>query len=135
MKKVKIDYKVLLTEIWFYYNSEYKLVLEHCDVPHCHLDEKEIHYPLKRFCDPDNRDVFDMLHEVGHLKTNKKGMKRCEEEFYATEWAIKEMKKYKFELSQKDKQIFQNYIWQWRERGIKLKGKNMPSKEQLTLVW
>ena len=76
-----------------------------------------------------------MLHEVGHLKTNKKGMKRCEEEFYATQWAIKEMKKYKFELDQKDKQIFQNYIWQWRERGIKLKGKNMPSKEQLTLVW
>ena len=135
MKKRETDFKTMITEIWLEYCKEYSFNFEDCNVPHCHLKEKEIHFPIKRFVTPKERDVFDMLHEIGHLKTNKKGMKRCEEEYYATEWAIKEMKKYKFDLNQRDKRIFQNYIWQWRETGLKLKGKNMPSEKQLTLKW
>jgi Zn-dependent peptidase ImmA (M78 family) len=127
--------KLILITIWLKYNKEYTFFFDNCNVAHCYLVEKEIHFPMDRFNKPNSRDVFDMLHEIGHLKTNKKGMKRCEEEFYATQWAIKEMKKYKLKLSDVDKKIFQDYIWNWRNTSIKLKGKNVPSKEHLTLTW
>ena len=129
-----VNCNLLMAQIWLKYCSVYKFCFEDCS-PHCYLKEKEIYFPIKRFQNPDKRDVFDMLHEIGHLETNSKGMKRCEEEYYATKWAIQEMKKYGFDLGQKDKQIFQNYIWKWRETGLKLKAKNMPSKEELILVW
>lgn len=134
MKEKKINYKVLVTQIWMQYYKEYTFVFDNCSIAHCYLKEKEIHFPIKNFKDPSKREVFDLLHEIGHLKTNKKGMKRCEEEFYATQWAIKQMKKYNFDLNKKDKEIFQDYIYKWRETGIKLKGK-MPDKESLILEW
>ena len=62
-------------------------------------------------------------------------MKRCEEEFYATQWAISEMKKYNYEISDKRKDEFQKYIWKWRDTSIKLKAKTVPSREELTLKW
>ena len=135
MKTKNINYRILLTSVWIKYNNEYNFIFDNCTTAHCYLPEKEIHFPLSEFRNPDSRSLFDLLHEIGHLKTNTKGMKRCEEEFYATQWAIKQMKEYCFDLSPDDKEIFQNYIWQWRETGIKLKGKNIPSKEQLTLKW
>ena len=135
MRNNKTDFRTIIIELWLKYCKEYYFVFEECEVAHCHLKEQEIHFPIANFNNPNSRDVFDMLHEIGHLKTNKKGMKRCEEEYYATQWAIKEMKKYKFKLKDEDKKIFQEYIWNWRETGIKLKGKNMPNKNQLTLIW
>lgn len=135
MKTKEINCKVLVTQIWVKYCQEYKFIFDNCDTAHCYLKEKEIHFPISDFKNPGKRQVFDLLHEIGHLKTNKKGMKRCEEEFYATQWAIKEMKKYDLELDLRNKSIFQNYIWKWRETSVKLKGKNIPNKEQLTLKW
>lgn len=130
----KIDYNLLMAQVWLKYSMKYHFYFENCH-PHCFVKEKEIHFPLEKFKNPNKRDIFDMLHEIGHLETNVKGMKRCEEEYYATKWAIEQMKLYKFTLSKTDQLIFQNYIWKWRETGLKLKGKNMPSKEQLTLTW
>lgn len=134
MKK-NINYKVLLTQIWIQYSQNYNFILDNCTTAYCYLPEKEIHFPLNEFKNPNSRSLFDFLHEIGHLETNKKGMKRCEEEFYATQWAIKQMKKYNFDINSRDKEIFQDYIWNWIETGIKLKGKNMPTKKQLTLQW
>lgn len=135
MKKQTNNYCTLITQLWLKYHQEYTFIFDNCECAYCYLQDKEIHFPLSDFKNPDSRAVFDLLHEIGHLKTNKKGMKRCEEEYYATQWAIKEMKKYHLELHPVDKDIFQHYIWKWRETGMKLKGKNMPSKQQLTLVW
>jgi hypothetical protein len=104
-------------------------------VSYCYVLEKIIYIYYKGFLYPDEIFIFDILHEIGHIKTNTKGMKRCEEEYYATQWAIKEMKKIGLKLSNKRKQEFQNYIWKWRETGIKLNAKNIPSKEQLILTW
>ena len=47
----------------------------------------------------------------------------------------KQMKKYDLNLSEKDKELFQNYIWKWRNIGIKHKAKCMPAKQQLVLKW
>lgn len=129
------DYKSLITIIWLVYSGKYKFIFCNCKVPYCLLKEKEVYFSKDCFKNPTARDVFDLLHEIGHLETNVKGMKRCEEEYYATQWAIKEMKEYNFDISKQDKTIFQNYIWKWRNTGIKLKAKNIPAKKELTLLW
>lgn len=105
------------------------------EVSYCYVPEKIIYIYSKGFLYPDQNFLFDLLHEIGHIETNVAGMKRCEEEFYATQWAIKKMKKYDCEISDLRKKEFQNYIWKWREIGMKLGGKNMPSKSQLALSW
>lgn len=130
LKRYEIQKKIIKRfekEINFCYTSQ--------PVPFCHVPEKEVHLTIRGYAEPTDEDVFDILHEIGHIKTNLPGMKRCEEEFYATQWAIKEMKRYKFDIPLKRKREFQKYIWDWRETGLKLRAKNVPSKEELTLVW
>ena len=78
--------------------------------------------------DPDAEGCFTLLHEIGHIRNNKPGMNRSEEEYYATVWAIKEMLKYKFKVSDEVKDIYQKYIYSLRR-------KNGLSREQLTLQW
>lgn len=135
--KNKIDYKYIISFIWLEYFIKYNFFfdLKKGEVPYCYLKSKEIHFEQKRFDKPTSRDVFDLLHEIGHLETNKPGMKRCEEEYYATMWAIEKMKKYDFDIPQNDKAEFQEYVWKWREIGIKHKAKTIPSKKQLMLRW
>lgn len=122
-------------ELYEKYKNEIEFRFTSKSTPYCHVPEKIIYLRLDKFFEPTENSVFDMLHEIGHIKTNTSKMKRFEEEYYATVWAIKEAKKYKLELSQKRKDEYQNYIWDWRERSIKLKGKNIPSKEKLVLAW
>jgi len=102
---------------------------------YCYVPERIICISCDNFLNPTPTSLFDLLHEIGHIMTNKPGMKRCEEEFYATQWAIAEMKKYKYEISDKRKNVFQEYIWKWRDTAIKLKAKSVPSREELTLKW
>ena len=37
---------------------------------------------------------FMLFHEIGHIKTYKSSMRRCESEYYATVWAIEKFKEY-----------------------------------------
>lgn len=99
--------------------------------------------PYKTFvyCEPEvwenptEEDLFDLLHEVGHAIANKPGMKRYEEEFYATVFAISKMEHYKLSLSNKRKKEWQNYINKYREGAIKRKAKNVMTLDEVTLVW
>ena len=77
---------------------------------------------------PDAEGCFTLLHELGHIRNNKPEMKRCEEEYYATIWAIQAMKRYGFKISNEVKEIYQKYIYSLRR-------KNGLSRQQLTLVW
>lgn len=130
--------KKSLSEIQNEIINKYKDVIDlrvTTEEAHCYVPEKIVYINGSKFLYPTNESIFDFLHEIGHIMTNTKKMKRCEEEFYATQWAIKEIKKYGLEISTKRKSEFQNYVWAWRETGMKLKGKNMPSKENLILKW
>lgn len=130
--------KKSLSEIQNEIINKYKDVIDlrvTTEEAHCYVPEKIVYINGSNFLYPTNESIFDFLHEIGHIMTNTKKMKRCEEEFYATQWAIKEIKKYGLEISTKRKSEFQNYVWAWRETGMKLKGKNMPSKENLILKW
>lgn len=102
---------------------------------YCYIPERIIYLSCNNFLNPTPNSLFDLLHEIGHIMTNKSGMKRCEEEYYATQWAIEEIKKYGYEISNKRKDEFQQYIWKWRDTAIKLKAKITPSREELTLKW
>lgn len=81
--------------------------------------------------------TFTLFHEVGHIVNNDSKMRRCEEEFHATQWAIDELKKYGVlcKVSEKTKTTYQDYINMELDRGLRRGGKNYPTKEQLTLKW
>lgn len=79
------------------------------------------------------QSTFDLFHEIGHIETTKAGMRRCEEEFYATQWAIDRFKEYGLELPEKKVDSYQDYILRELGRGIRRHGNNLPSKGELTL--
>lgn len=99
-----------------------------------YLLRREIVVPEECFKNPDSWDIFALLHEIGHIQTNTKNMKRCEEEYYATQWAIKEAKRIGFEYPNNILDCYQKYILNWRERGINRGAKSIPSIKELTLI-
>ena len=78
--------------------------------------------------------LFAFLHEIGHIMTNTTKMKRCTQEYLATQWAIDEAKRIGFNVPKDYIETYQDYIWNWRSRAIKLKAKVVPTVEELTLA-
>lgn len=97
---------------------------------HAHVKERMI-------CkwEPKNGIVttFSLFHEIGHIETKESWMRRCESEYHATVFAINLLNEYGLTLPKKVYDLYQDYIWRERERGIRRHGKNLPSKEALTL--
>lgn len=81
--------------------------------------------------------TFTLFHEIGHIENNSATMRRCEEEYYATVWAIAKMKEYGIlnKVSAKTKNEYQEYIFEERMRGIRRGGANYPAVSRLTLEW
>lgn len=77
--------------------------------------------------------TFELFHEIGHIETTKSGMRRCEEEYYATVFAIDLFRQYKLKVPEGTMKEYQDYVWRELDRGIRRGGKNYPTKEQLTL--
>lgn len=77
--------------------------------------------------------LFELAHEIGHIMTKTSDMRRCESEFYATVWAIKELAKYDLQVSETELQKWQNYIYRELDRGLRRQGKNYPPREELDL--
>lgn len=96
---------------------------------------REIVLPQRAFSHPTDWDVFAFLHEIGHVMTNTPKMKRCQQEFLATQWAINEAKMIGFIIPEKFISTYQNYIWNWRESAIKRRAKSIQTKEELTLKY
>lgn len=68
--------------------------------------------------------TFDLLHEVGHIETTKSGMRRAEEEYYATKWALDRAKEYGLEIPDKVRADYQAYIDMEVARGKRRGGAN-----------
>lgn len=68
------------------------------------------------------QSTFTLLHEIGHIITTKSGMRRAEEEYHATVWAIEECKKYGIEIPQKTINTYQRYIDMEKDRGLRRGG-------------
>lgn len=77
--------------------------------------------------------LFTLLHEIGHCENNNSKMRRCEEEFYATQWALDKCKELKIDVPDKIVEKYQRYVYRELERGLRRKGYGYPSKEEMTL--
>lgn len=61
--------------------------------------------------------TFTLLHEIGHIETTKSGMRRCEEEYHATVWAINKCQDFGLEVPERIIKTYQDYIDREMERG------------------
>lgn len=74
---------------------------------HAHVKERRVcKYRPKNSA----QATFDLFHEIGHIETTKSWMRRCEEEYYATVWAIERCKEYGIEIPMKTIKEYQEYI-------------------------
>jgi hypothetical protein len=94
-----------------------------CDGTKCKNDWSRTHAHVKqrRVCKWKQKNsvqaTFELFHEIGHIETSKSWMRRAEEEYYATAWAIEECKKYGIEVPQKTINEYQDYIDTEVDRG------------------
>lgn len=120
-----------------------KFRIDLCDGTKCQNDWSRTHaHPKKRrVCKWVQKNsilsTFTLFHEIGHIESNNGKMRRCEQEFHATVWAIEKCKEYGIleEVPDNIKKRYQDYIYRELERGIRRGGSGYPSKEELTLVW
>ena len=121
--------------------EKYRIVL--CDGSMCKDDWRRTHaHPKERkVCKWQQvnsvESTFTLLHEIGHIENNNSKMRRCEQEYHATAWAIVIMKQYGIvdKISDKTKKLYQDYILRERDRGVKRGGAGYPTKEQMVLEW
>lgn len=106
--------------------SKYKIDI--CDGTKCKNDWRRTHAHVKerRVCKWKQansvQSTFTLFHEIGHIMTTKSTMRRAESEYYATVWAMEEMKKYGLEVPQKTIDEYQEYIDMEIDRGIRRGG-------------
>lgn len=103
--------------------------------PYACVELRTISMPAKSFMQPTGWDILCLLHEVGHVMTNTPKMRVFEREYYATQWAAEEAKKWGFVVKDLWKNTYQKYIWDKRQDCIRRRGKNIPSKEALVIKW
>lgn len=97
---------------------------------HAHLKERTV---CKWTAKNSVKATFDLFHEIGHIETTTPKMRRCEEEYYATQWAIDRFKEYDLEIPDNIKKSYQNYINRELCRGLRKSGANYP--KTLDLKW
>lgn len=134
----KKERRKMFDAVYHKYNKEMIILPGDCgpdDIAFSYVSLRYIAMPYKAFKDPSEWDILCLFHEIGHIKTNTEKMKICEKEYFATQWAADEAKKWNFQVRQLYRDTYQNYIWEKRELGLKHKGKNLPTKEELVVKW
>lgn len=122
-----MNYKEIQNEVI----AKYKIDI--CDGTKCANDWRRMHAHVRerRVCKWKQtngiRSTFDLFHEIGHIETTTGKMRRCEEEYHATVWAIEECKKYGLQIPETIIDLYQNYIYMEYDRGIRRGGK-LPCK-------
>ena len=97
---------------------------------HAHIRERRI---CKWHPKNSLRSTFDLLHEIGHIETTKRKMRRCEAEFYATQWALDRCKEYGLQVPQSIINVYQRYIFMERDRGERRGCRTLPPITALRL--
>lgn len=105
--------------------SRYRINL---DEHSCCWGRTHAHVRERRVCKwhPKNsiNSTFTLLHEVGHIETNHAGMRRVEEEYTATKWALDRAVEYGIGILDKIRQEYQEYIDMELDRGLRRGGRN-----------
>lgn len=107
--------------------SKYRIDI--CDGTKCSNDwsRTHAHIKIRRVCKWKRansiKSTFTLFHEIGHIMTTTSSMRRAEEEYYATLWALEECKKYGIVVSEKEIDRYQRYIDREKDRGIRRGGR------------
>lgn len=120
-----------------------KYRIDICNGTKCDNDWRRTHAHIKerRVCKWEQSNsivsTFTLLHEIGHIENNNSKMRRCEQEYYATVWAIDKLREYGIlnKVSDRTKKLYQDYIYMELDRGLRRNGKGYPTKEELLLKW
>lgn len=101
-----------------------------CDGTRCKdgdWDRTHAHVKKRRVCKWKQKNsvqsTFELFHEIGHIETTKSGMRRAEEEYYATVWALERCKEYGIVVPAKTIRLYQDYIDDEKERGFRRGGR------------
>jgi hypothetical protein len=83
---------------------------------HVHVKERRIckHTPKESY-----PSLLTLLHEIGHIYTDKSGMKRCEQESEATMWAVNRLKELGLPIKRKYIKPYKDYIRMTYNRGVR----------------
>lgn len=79
------------------------------------------------------KSTFTLLHEIGHCENNNSKMRRCEQEYYATQWALDVCREYNIKVPNKIIEDYQRYVYMELDRGLRKGGYNYPSREAMRL--
>lgn len=97
-----------------------------------------VHVKQRRICKwkqmSSIKSTFTLLHEIGHCENNNSSMRRCEEEYYATQWALDKCREYGIDVSEDIIDRYQRYIYRELERGMRRGGLGYPTREEMKLV-
>ena len=97
-----------------------------------------VHVKQRRICKwkqvSSVKATFELLHEIGHCENNNSTMRRCEAEYYATEWALRKCREYGIDVPQYLVDKYQDYVYRELDRGLRRGGVCYPSKEEMKLV-
>lgn len=99
-----------------------------CDGTKCKNDWSRTHaHPRqRRVCKWKQKNsiqsTFELFHEIGHIVNNNSKMRRAEEEYYATVWAISRCKEYGLTVPAKTMKEYQDYIDMEIARGMRRGG-------------
>ena len=74
---------------------------------HAHVRERRI---CKWVQKNSVRCTFDLFHEIGHIESNRRDMRRAEEEFYATCWAIDRFREYGLAIPENVLHVYRRYV-------------------------
>lgn len=142
MKKTRIDKEAqrrqdIIAKIFDDYGKDV-IVEFHNETAMCcypHPDDRIIQMRVEQFMNPTNRDLFDLLHEFGHLETFKCKHRKFEREYFATQWALDHADEYGVEITARILNIFQEYIMGFYDKAKKRKVKNLPDVSEVRLEY
>ena len=131
MKEQKMSLKKLQDKII----KEYRMTID--ENSKC-WSRTHVHVKQRRICKwkqmSSVKSTFTLLHEIGHCENNNSKMRRCEQEFYATQWALDKCKEYGIDVSEDIIDRYQRYIYRELERGLRRGGLEYPTREEMRLV-
>ena len=106
-----------------------KYRIDLCDGTRCKNGDwsrTHAHIKIRRVCKWKQansiQSTFTLFHEIGHVETTTSNMRRCEEEYYATMWAIERCKEYGLTVPEKTIKEYQDYIDNELDRGLRRGG-------------
>jgi hypothetical protein len=99
------------------------------------ISRREIILPGDSFTNPSEWDILILLHEIGHVLTNKDSMRVYEKEYLATQWSADAAKEWGLHVIPLWKDAFREYILEKRQMCLNRGGKNVPDEDELAINW